>query len=383
MDLSYFNFYGIIMHSEKMFSANDPPDEHVIHAVNHILQDAKTLSVSDIHIEPLLEYYRVRFRRDGILSETKNMSHGFALRLNARLKVLAKLDIAEKRLPQDGRFQSHGMDIRINSCPTLFGEKIVLRLLDTSKISLTIDQLGFLPYQKKIFIDKISEPQGLILVTGPTGSGKTVTLYSALQYRNTPEVNISAVEDPIEIQLKGINQVNIHPKIGLNFPEVLRALLRQDPDIIMIGEIRDTETAEIAIQAANTGHLVFATLHTNSALDALSRLHSLGITHDYLEHAITLILGQRLIRKLCELCKKPAVDHSQYFEAHHCESCLNGYQGRIGIYECIMMTEKISQHISNRNYLKSIETDTLKKSAYHQLHAGLTSLDEIKRVIQS
>ncbi|HEX2548775.1 MAG TPA: GspE/PulE family protein, partial [Gammaproteobacteria bacterium] len=241
----------------KVMNSNDELDESIILMVNQVIQDAIQLSVSDIHIEPILDAYRVRYRRDGILREIKNITSECALRVIARLKVLAKLDISEKRLPQDGRFRLLDIDLRINSCPTFHGEKIVLRLLDAKQISLDIDQLGFSPSQKNIFLDKISEPYGLILVTGPTGSGKTVTLYSALQFRNRPEINISTVEDPIEIQLQGINQVNIHAKIGLDFPQVLRALLRQDPDIIMVGEIRDAETAEIAIQAANTGHLVF------------------------------------------------------------------------------------------------------------------------------
>lgn len=358
-------------------------DESIIQKVNFIIQDAILLHVSDIHIEPLYDSYRIRHRSDGILRVTQSITNTFALRLIARLKVLAQLDITEKRLPQDGRFQLFGIDIRMNSCPTYFGEKIVLRLLDASKISLNINELGFMHSQKQIFMDKIESPHGLILVTGPTGSGKTVTLYSALQYRNTESINISTVEDPIEMQLEGINQLNIHPKIGLDFPQILRALLRQDPDIIMIGEIRDAETAAIAIQAANTGHLVFATLHTNSAIDAIGRLYALGVSHYHIEHAISLIVGQRLLRKLCDHCKVSHPINPEFFDANGCEECFDGYKGRIGVYECLSLTEEMFQHLSNRQQLKSMMPDTLQQSAFSKLQQGKTSLAEIKRVLHS
>ncbi len=368
---------------QKANSHHDDLDESIIQIVNQIIQEAILLFVSDIHIEPFRDLYRIRYRCDGILREKQNIATSLASRFIARLKVLAQLDMTEKRLPQDGRFQLFGIDIRMSSCPTFFGEKIVLRLLDSSKISLNIEELGFLPSQHSIFMHNISHSHGLILVTGPTGSGKTVTLYSALQYRNTSEINIATAEDPIEMQLNGINQVNINPKIGLDFPNVLRALLRQDPDIIMIGEIRDKETAEIAVQAANTGHLVFATLHTNSAMDAIGRLCSLGISHYYIEHAVSLILGQRLLRKLCENCKKPNLVQPELFDADSCDECLDGYKGRIGVYECLSMTEDILEHLANRHQLKSNIRDTLQQSAREKLRMGQTSLSEIKRVLHS
>lgn len=353
-------------------------EEPVIKFVNQMIQDAIQQSVSDIHIEPYANQCRIRVRRDGLLYENHLLPNTLTTRIAARLKVMAKLDIAEKRLPQDGRFQLFGIDIRMNSCPTYFGEKIVLRLLDANKLSLEIAALGFSDSQQNLFLDKISQPQGLILVTGPTGSGKTVTLYSALQHRNKNEINISTVEDPIEIQLPGINQVNIHPKIGLDFPQVLRALLRQDPDIIMVGEIRDHETAQIAIQAAHTGHLVFATLHTNSAWDALTRLNSMDVSSYHILQALSLIVSQRLIRKLCGHCKIFDTK-SETFIAKGCEYCLNGYSGRTGIYECLPITENISDYFLQGN--KPVLTDTLKNAALQKLSEGITSLPEIQRVL--
>src|SRR3990167_4996825 len=251
--------------------------EDLIDFADHIIEDALQKNASDIHIEPYEKTCRIRYRRDGLLYEVANAPLSTAFRLITRLKVLAKLDISARRLPQDGHFQFHQRDIRVNTCPTIFGEKMVLRLLDLTQISLNIEHFGFNEQQKKLFLHKISQPNGMILVTGPTGSGKTVTLYSALNYLNTAEKNISTVEDPVEIQLNGINQVNINSKIHLEFSTILRTLLRQDPDVVMVGEIRDKDTAEIAIQAAQTGHLVLSTLHTNSALETINRLQSMGI----------------------------------------------------------------------------------------------------------
>jgi type IV pilus assembly protein PilB len=353
-------------------------EEPIVKFVNEMLHDALQRSASDIHIECLANQCRIRFRIDGLLYEMHHISHTDALRMIGRLKILAKLDIAEKRLPQDGHFHFIGVDIRMNSCPTYFGEKIVLRILDSSKISLEISSLGLLETQQTLLLEKISQSQGLILVTGPTGSGKTVTLYSALQYRNKAEINIATVEDPIEIQLKGVNQVNIQPKIGLDFPHVLRALLRQDPDIIMIGEIRDAETAQIAIQAAETGHLVFATLHTNSARDAFTRFQALGISSYQLLRALSLIVSQRLVRKLCAYCKIP-VKNSPFYDASSCKECLQGYSGRIGIYECLPITEQLSEILLQGT--QPVLTDTLKNAAEHRLLEGLTSQAEINRIL--
>src|SRR3990167_11373159 len=281
-------------------------NESVIQVVNRLLQDAILNHASDIHIEPYHQHCRIRFRSDSLLHEVATFPSPLAMQMITRLKIMANLNIAERRLPQDGHISlqnDHKIDIRISTCPTLFGEKIVLRLLNSSAIKSDIHQLGLTDTQQQLFLNKLKQPQGLILVTGPTGSGKTITLYSALHYLNKPEKNISTVEDPVEIQLPGINQVNINTKINLHFSTVLRTLLRQDPDIIMIGEIRDPETADIAIQAAQTGHLVLSTLHTNSAIETLTRLHAMKILAYNLAGSLSLIIAQRLIRTLCAHCK--------------------------------------------------------------------------------
>jgi len=351
-------------------------DESITPFVDEMIYQAIKQSASDIHIEPYATQCRIRFRRDGILFLASDIPGDIMERFITRLKVMAKLDIAEKRLPQDGRFLFSGIDIRVNTCPTLYGEKIVLRLLNAKTFSLSIDALGLMEHQKKLFLEKVSQPHGLILVTGPTGSGKTVTLYSAIQYRNALDVNISTVEDPIEIQLAGINQINVNPKIGLGFANILRGLLRQDPDILMIGEIRDTETAEIAIQAAHTGHLVFSTLHTHRAKDVKTRLTAMGISNYHLTHSLSLIITQRLLRKLCDNCKEPdSTPHPQdqsitIYRAKSCKNCLNGYQGRIGIYEFLTMQGTQTSH-----------EDTLERSAFNKLAAGVTSLSEIHRIL--
>lgn len=376
-------------------------DEPLIQFVDHIIQHAIQQSTSDIHIEPYETLCRIRYRQDGILYEMAEIPINLATRLVTRLKVMAKLDISERRLPQDGRFQLHHIDIRINTCPTLFGEKIVLRLLDANKSSLDINDLGLTENQNTIFIDKISQPQGLILVTGPTGSGKTVTLYTALKHLNTPEKNISTVEDPVEIQLNGINQVHINPKINLHFATALRTFLRQDPDIIMVGEIRDTETAEIAIQAAQTGHLVLSTIHTNSAVETLMRLRSIGIAPYNIISAISLIVAQRLVRKLCVHCKQPEIisqqmrndmgfvvsDSRTIYRAIGCDSCLQGYRGRVGIYEFLPITQTLAQLImSNANthdilhQAKKEGFISLRQTGFQKVLEGITSLTEINRV---
>ena len=365
-------------------------DEPLIKLVDTILNDAIQKRASDIHIEPYEESCRIRYRLHGILHEINKIPTSLAHRLSARLKIMAQLDISERRLPQDGRLQIQDIDIRINSCPTHFGEKIVLRLLNTSNVSLDIATLGFTHNQHALFLKKISQPHGMILVTGPTGCGKTVTLYSALHHLNVPEKNISTIENPIEIRLPGINQVNINSKIGLNFSTVLRALLRQDPDIIMVGEIRDHDTAVMAAQAAQTGHLVLSTLHTNSANDALSRLHSLGVDPYTISNSMILILSQRLIRVLCNHCKQPEnAPQDAFFSKHQvttlyrplgCPHCLNGYTSRTAIYE-LMPFPYTPNEITGS--LKQINHLTLKDAAMIKVMKGITSIDEINRVITS
>jgi type IV pilus assembly protein PilB len=299
------------------------------------------------------------------------------------------LDIAEKRLPQDGRFKmqsstKHAIDFRLSTCPTIQGEKMVLRLLD-SAASLEMDKLGLNDLQKKIFLEHIQLSQGMILVTGPTGSGKTVSLYTALQERNTEQINISTVEDPIEMKLLGINQVQVHPKIGLTFQKVLRAFLRQDPDIIMIGEMRDKETAEIAIKAAQTGHLVFSTLHTNSACETLTRLFHMGIAAFQIASSVSLIVAQRLVRKLCDHCKKR---DNQIYLAVGCENCHQGYRGRIALFELLIVTKNIQMAIIQGEHALEIQKKaqeegmiTLFQSALEKIQMGITSFAEVERVL--
>lgn len=337
-------------------------DQPIIEYVNHLIANAIEKHISDIHIEPYAQQYRIRFRRDGLLYEAANLPPQAGLRVATRLKVMANLNIAEKRLPQDGRIawrDKRKIDIRLNSIPTLYGEKLALRLLDINNIQLDINTLGLLPNQLQQLRNIIHKPQGLLLITGPTGSGKSITLYSLLHELNQAEKNISSVEDPVEIELHGINQININHKIGLDFPSVLRMLLRQDPDILMIGEIRDLETATIAIQAAQTGHLVLSTLHTNSAAEAIQRLQSMGIKDYQLTDAISLIVAQRLVRVLCPHCKQLTEDSATYHAAG-CERCHQGYCGRTGVFAF---------------------TESLWDSALQKVRDGVTSLIEIQRVI--
>lgn len=381
-------------------------DEPLIKFTDNIILHALEKSASDIHIEPFENVYRIRYRQDGILYEISEIPTILATRLITRLKVIAKLDISERRLPQDGRLrfehQSVGhIDIRINTCPIFQGEKIVLRLLDIYKSSLDITCLGFTEPQKNVFLSILNKSQGMILVTGPTGCGKTVTLYSALRHLNTTEKNISTVEDPVEIQLKGINQVNINPKIGLPFSTILRSLLRQDPDIIMVGEIRDLETADIAIQAAQTGHLILSTVHTNNAVETIMRLQSLGIPLHSLANTISLIIAQRLVRTLCLHCKQPekillstltkkaSNETITIYRAEGCKQCLQGYKGRIAIYEVLPITPLLSKLIlSGLNtldllaHLKQENFPTLYQSGLDKVYQGITSMAEINRVIR-
>jgi type IV pilus assembly protein PilB len=366
-------------------------DASVVSLVQTLLDNAVSKGASDIHFEPYQHSYRVRLRMDGILHPvtlpTREMTNQLSAQISARLKVMAKLDSTERRLPQDGRFifthsASQNRDCRINTCPTLFGEKIVIRLLDTNKKSLNFDQLGMDAAQKEHFQRSIQKPQGMLLITGPTGSGKTVSLYTALNALNNPNKNISTVEEPIEIHLDGINQIDINAKIGLDYATALRALLRQDPDVIMIGEIRDTETAKIAIQAAQTGHLVLASLHTNSASESLSRLANLGITAFNIASSVTLIIAQRLARKLCPHCK--TAEHTPV----GCEHCTQGYYGRTGIFEVLPLTATLRTMLCEGRHLAEIQNQarqegfrSLQESAADKVRQGLTSIAEVNRII--
>ncbi|KHT46448.1 type IV-A pilus assembly ATPase PilB [Vibrio sinaloensis] len=375
--------------------------------INQILLDAVRKGASDIHFEPYEDSYRVRLRCDGILVEIQQPAHHLSRRLAARLKILSKLDIAERRLPQDGRIKlkigtNTAIDMRVSTLPTLWGEKIVLRLLDSSEASLNIDALGYNDAQKQQYLNALRRPQGLILMTGPTGSGKTVSLYTGLKLLNTAEVNIATAEDPVEINLSGINQVQVQPQIGFGFAQALRAFLRQDPDIVMVGEIRDIETAEIAVKAAQTGHLVLSTLHTNSAAESVARLSNMGVEPFNIASSLSLIIAQRLARRLCNHCKIAyQVDHSQAIgldltlgetlyraSSDGCSECNNGYVGRVGIYEVMSFTPTLSQAIAQGSSIQSLEQlarsegmATLKESGLEKLRLGITSVSELQRVL--
>ncbi|NIB40042.1 type IV-A pilus assembly ATPase PilB [Pseudomaricurvus alkylphenolicus] len=383
----------------------------IVKFVNKVLLDAIKTGASDIHFEPYEKTYRVRFRTDGILYEVAKPPTALATRLAARLKVMSQMDISERRVPQDGRIKlkitkTRAIDFRVNSLPTLFGEKIVLRILDPSSAKLGIDALGYEDNQKQLYMDALAQPQGMILVTGPTGSGKTVSLYTGLNILNTSERNISTAEDPVEINLEGINQVNVNHKVGLTFAEALRSFLRQDPDIVMVGEIRDLETAEIAIKAAQTGHLVLSTLHTNSAPETLTRLLNMGVPAFNVATTVSLIIAQRLARRLCTQCKKPADDipddilsaegfdnigmdreELQLFHPVGCDGCTNGYKGRVGVYEVVRITSSISRIImEGGNAIEIADAareegfNNLRISALRKAAQGLTSLEEANRV---
>ncbi len=398
---------------------NAPPEDGVSEAdeapivrfINKILLDAIRGGASDIHFEPYEKAYRVRFRTDGILQEVAKPPVNLATRLAARLKVMSRMDISERRVPQDGRIKmkiskTRAIDFRVNSLPTLFGEKIVLRILDPSSAKLGIDALGYEEKQKKLYLDALKQPQGMILVTGPTGSGKTVSLYTGLNILNTPETNISTAEDPVEINLEGINQVNMNTKVGLTFAEALRSFLRQDPDIVMVGEIRDLETAEIAIKAAQTGHLVLSTLHTNSAPETLTRLLNMGVPAFNVATSVSLIIAQRLARKLCDHCKRPADDIPDeifteegfdqitipkeewtVFHPTGCDKCSKGYKGRVGVYEVVRITPEIARLIMEGGNSITIADqarkegfNNLRTSALRKVAMGVTSLEEANRV---
>ncbi|WP_057624890.1 type IV-A pilus assembly ATPase PilB [Candidatus Berkiella cookevillensis] len=388
---------------------SDVDDAPIVRFVNKVLVDAINKGASDIHFEPYEKMYRVRLRQDGILSEFATPPVNLAPRLAARLKVMSRLDISERRVPQDGRFKmklskNRAIDFRVSTCPTLFGEKVVMRILDPSSAKLGIDALGYDEIQKAHFLNSIHKPQGMVLVTGPTGSGKTVSLYTALNILNTAEVNISTAEDPVEINLPGINQVNINPKAGLQFSSALRAFLRQDPDIIMVGEIRDLETAEIAVKAAQTGHMVLSTLHTNSAPETLTRMINMGVPAFNLATSVTLIIAQRLARRLCKECKQiREVPHDALleigfnedelheniviYEPKGCDHCNQGYKGRVGLYEVMPVTSAIGRiimeggnaiHIQEQMIKEGVHT--LRRAGLNKVKLGITSIEEVNRV---
>jgi type IV pilus assembly protein PilB len=381
----------------------------IVRFVNKMLLDAIKTGASDIHFEPYERSYRVRFRTDGMLNEISKPPVNLGTRLAARLKVMSELDISERRVPQDGRIKmrlskTRTIDFRVNTLPTLWGEKIVLRILDPSSAKMGIEHLGFEPDQEKILVGTLHQPQGMILVTGPTGSGKTVTLYTGLNILNTMERNIATAEDPVEINLEGINQVNVNYKVGLDFASALRSFLRQDPDVVMVGEIRDLETAEIAIKAAQTGHMVLSTLHTTSAPETLTRLRNMGVPAFNLATSVSLIIAQRLARRLCTACKTiievpketlkaegftdEQIDEGfELFEPVGCDSCNNGYKGRVGIYEVVKITPEMSRIImEDGNSIKLAETaselgfNNLRQSGLLKVIQGVTSLAEANRM---
>jgi type IV pilus assembly protein PilB len=354
----------------------------IIAFVEQILSDAIHRGVSDIHFESYQKFYRIRFRIDGILQIIAECPNQLAQAINSRLKILAELDIAEKRLPQDGRFThqtKHGKlrDCRVSTCPTLFGEKIVVRVLNKDASLLNMTELGLNERQSAVFLKTLQQPQGLILVTGPTGCGKTLTLYAAMQHLNHPEKNIISIEDPIEIQLNGVNQIQVHPKINLDFSHALRAILRQDPDIIMVGEIRDLETANMAMRAAQTGHLVLATLHTNNATETFIRLLNMGVPAMMLAHSVLLIIAQRLVRSTCLICRN----------SKQCAFCVNGYKGRTGIFELLPMPAMIRQQLLQTtdttwiSRLKQKLMNDLWQAGLEKVESGITDLNEIYRVL--
>jgi type IV pilus assembly protein PilB len=390
-------------------SRDDVEDAPIVRFVNKVMLDAIRRGASDIHFEPYEKTYRVRFRMDGILKEIAQPPVALAGKLSARLKVMSRLDIAERRVPQDGRIKmklskNRAIDFRVSTCPTLFGEKIVMRILDASQAMLGIDSLGYEPFQKVLYERYLAKPQGMILVTGPTGSGKTVSLYTGLNILNREDTNISTAEDPSEINLPGVNQVNVNPKVGLTFAAAMRAFLRQDPDVIMVGEIRDLETAEIAIKAAQTGHLVLSTLHTNDAPQTLTRLVDMGVKPYAIATSVSLIIAQRLARRLCSQCKQPmdvpeealvkeGFTHEdvkgglRIFTPKGCGSCTDGYKGRVGIYQVMPLTDSLARIILAGGSAVDIGDQAekegvwdLRRSGLEKVRAGLTSIEEVNSV---
>lgn len=393
-------------HKEDQVDEEDAP---VVRFLHKMLIDAIEMGASDLHFEPYEFHYRIRFRVDGELREIFRPPVGIKERLASRIKIVSRMDISEKRVPQDGRMKlrisaDRVIDFRVSSLPTLFGEKIVIRILDPSSATLGIDALGYEPEEKKRLLDAIGRPYGMILVTGPTGSGKTVSLYTCLNILNKPEVNISTAEDPSEINMPGVNQVNVNDKAGLTFAAALKAFLRQDPDIIMVGEIRDLETADIAIKAAQTGHLVLSTLHTNDAPTTLTRLRNMGVAPFNIASSVLLITAQRLGRRLCSKCKTPAnlprqtliqagfhpeeIDGSwQPYRPVGCPECNNGYKGRVGIYQVMTISEEIQRIILEDGSALEIDAQaqkegvrSLRQAGLVKVKAGITSLEEIESI---
>ena len=407
-DIDADELAGIDVEESKKEDTNGEDDAPIVVFINKILLDAIKKGASDLHFEPYEKSFRIRFRIDGILSEIARPPVSLSSRMAARLKVMSKLDIAERRVPQDGRIKlalskKKSIDFRVSTLPTMWGEKIVMRILDSSSAMLGIDMLGYEAEQKKIYMDALEQPQGMILVTGPTGSGKTVSLYTGLNILNTQERNISTAEDPVEINLEGINQVQINNRAGLTFPSALRSFLRQDPDIVMVGEIRDLETAEISIKAAQTGHLVLSTLHTNSAAETLTRLLNMGVPSYNVASSVSIIIAQRLARRLCPQCKEeetlsemqlaeqgfPAdkLSDIKLFKPVGCTHCTAGYKGRVGIYEVIKISPTIASIImeggNSLDIAKQCQKEgynNLRQSGLLKAMSGMTSLEEINRV---
>ncbi|WP_180037522.1 type IV-A pilus assembly ATPase PilB [Acinetobacter sp. YH12127] len=399
--------------SEPEQAAEDEPqsdESPIVKYINKLLIDAIRMGASDLHFEPYEKTYRVRYRVDGVLRQIATPPLQLANRLASRLKVMSQMDISEKRVPQDGRIKlklskNKSIDFRVNSLPTLFGEKIVLRILDPSSAMLGIDALGYEPEQKELFMEALEKPQGMLLITGPTGSGKTVSLYTGLNILNREDTNISTAEDPVEINLEGINQVNVNNKVGLTFAAALKSFLRQDPDIVMVGEIRDLETAEIAIKAAQTGHMVMSTLHTNSAPETLTRLRNMGVPSFNIATSVNMVIAQRLARRLCSYCKTPSDipkqsllemgfteadlnnPEFQVYQPVGCAECREGYKGRVGIYEVMKVTPEISKLImEDGNAIQIAEAsaklgfNNLRRSGLLKVMQGVTSLQEVNRV---
>jgi type IV pilus assembly protein PilB len=386
----------------------DADETPVVRFVHKVMLDAIRGGASDIHFEPYEKTYRIRYRTDGILHEVSRPPVALAPRLAARLKVMSQMDISERRVPQDGRIKmrlsrTQAIDFRVNTLPTIFGEKVVLRILDPASAQLGIEALGFEAYQRELYMKYLFQPQGMMLFTGPTGSGKTVSMYTGLSILNTDERNISTAEDPVEINMSGINQVHVNPKVGLTFAEALRSFLRQDPDIIMVGEIRDLPTAEIAVKAAQTGHMVMSTLHTNSACETITRLLNMGVAPFNVATSVNLIIAQRLGRRLCPHCAKDVrlpedVLLDEGFLPSElptltlkgpvgCDKCLNGYKGRVGIYETVPVTKELSEIIMAGGNAIELDAmarkqgfDTLRRAALIKAARGLTSLEEVNRV---
>nr|WP_236824092.1 GspE/PulE family protein [Bisgaardia hudsonensis] len=374
-DIEYASFDSINVEE----NIEDHTDEPIIHLLNQIFESALKKKVSDIHLEPQKTCLQVRFRVDGVLQIQKPISLSLSKRIISRLKLLAKLDISETRLPQDGRFYfkttfSDTLDFRLSTLPTYLGEKVVLRVQQNKPTQLSFSELGMTEKQQEYFQQALSQPQGLILVTGPTGSGKSISLYTALEWLNNESKHILTAEDPIEIELQGIIQSQINAKIGLDFSRLLRTFLRQDPDIIMLGEIRDEETAEMALRAAQTGHLVLSTLHTNDAQSAISRLQQLGIKQHEIDNSLLLVVAQRLVRKICLRCNKNFINKSGQKKDNFCD-CYQGYKGRIGVYQFL--------NVTNENHKTELQIDyaTLRESALEKIATQLTDLAEINRVL--